>query len=76
MQPPTIALQRTRGAPRDRWHFERWVDADRLPDFAGAPLNSTVGRLIPITIERSAQAGHTMLTYTVSPEHPMKIGTK
>jgi hypothetical protein len=24
MQPPTIALQRTRGAPRDRWHFERW----------------------------------------------------
>jgi hypothetical protein len=43
---PTISLQRTRFAPRDRGYFRNGFRADYLPDLDGAPLNSIVGSLL------------------------------
>jgi hypothetical protein len=40
---PTISLQRTRLARRDRRHFRMWTRADRHVAPDRAPLNSTVG---------------------------------
>jgi len=34
MLPPTISLQRTRFAPKDRWHFDSWHRPECIPALA------------------------------------------